>query len=79
MNGIHDMGGMHGFGPIVREENEPLWHASWEARMFALASALSAWGRWPIDASRAQIESMSAEEYLRSAYLGGCEFRRFLN
>ena len=68
MNGIHDMGGMHGFGPIVREENEPLWHAPWEARMFAVGSALGAWGRWPIDASRAQIESMPAEEYLRSAY-----------
>ena len=28
MNGVHDMGGMHGFGPIVREENEPLFHAA---------------------------------------------------
>lgn len=68
MNGIHDMGGMQGFGPIVREDDEPLWHAPWEARMFAVASAIGAWGRWPIDASRDQIESMSAEEYLRSAY-----------
>lgn len=68
MNGIHDMGGMHGFGPIVREENEPVWHAAWEARIFAVSAALGAWGRWPIDAGRAQIESMPAEEYLRSAY-----------
>ena len=68
MNGIHDMGGMQGFGPIDREENEPLWHAPWEPRMFAVGSALGAWGRWPIDASRGQIESMGAEAYLRSGY-----------
>src|SRR5687767_1912563 len=30
MNGVHDMGGMHGFGPVVREENEPLFHGEWE-------------------------------------------------
>jgi nitrile hydratase subunit beta len=36
--------------------------------MFGVGSALGAWGRWPIDASRAQIESMPAEGYLRSAY-----------
>ena len=32
MDGIHDMGGMHGFGPIKREENEPLFHHPWESR-----------------------------------------------
>ena len=36
MNGIHDMGGMHGFGPVMREENEPVFHAPWEARLFAI-------------------------------------------
>jgi Nitrile hydratase beta subunit len=36
MNGIHDLGGMQGFGPIEREENEPVFHADWERRMFAL-------------------------------------------
>ena len=36
MNGVHDMGGMHGFGPIVREVNEPLFHAAWEARVRAM-------------------------------------------
>ena len=29
MNGIHDLGGMQGFGPIEREENEPVFHADW--------------------------------------------------
>ena len=36
MNGVHDMGGMHGFGPIPREENEAVFHASWEGRMFGM-------------------------------------------
>jgi hypothetical protein len=63
----NDMVGMYEFGPIVRDENEPLWHGPWGARMFAVGSALGAWRRWPIDASWAQIESMPPEEYLRSA------------
>ena len=36
MNGAHDMGGMHGFGPVVAERNEPVFHAEWEKRVFAL-------------------------------------------
>ncbi len=24
MNGVHDLGGMDNFGPIIREENEPV-------------------------------------------------------
>src|SRR5262245_23456265 len=30
MDGVHDMGGMDGFGKIEVEENEPVFHASWE-------------------------------------------------
>jgi len=29
MNGIHDMGGMHGMGPIEHERDEPAFHAPW--------------------------------------------------
>ncbi len=35
MNGIHDMGGMHGFGPVTVEEGEPVFHAPWERTVFA--------------------------------------------
>ena len=31
MDGVHDLGGMQGFGPVDREENEPTFHAAWEA------------------------------------------------
>ena len=37
MNGVHDMGGMDGFGPVVPEKNEPVFHAEWERRMYGLA------------------------------------------
>ena len=47
MNGIHDMGGMHGMGPIEYESNEPVFHEPWEARAFALNRAMSAWANGP--------------------------------
>ena len=31
MNGIHDMGGMHGMGAIQHEKNEPVFHEAWMA------------------------------------------------
>ena len=36
MNGIHDLGGMHGLGPVVAEQNEPVFHEAWEGRAFGL-------------------------------------------
>lgn len=68
MNSVHDMGGMHGMGPIQREKNEPVFHARWEARVFALNRAVGAWGKWNIDASRHQKEQIPAAEYLRMSY-----------
>jgi nitrile hydratase len=73
MNGVHDMGGMHGMGPMEHEENEPVFHAEWEARIFALNRALGAWGKWNIDASRHSRELIPAAEYLRMSY-----YERFL-
>ena len=68
MNSVHDMGGMHGMGPIQQEKNEPVFHARWEARVFALNRAVGAWGKWNIDASRHQKEQIPAAEYLRMSY-----------
>ena len=36
MDGIHDLGGMHGFGPVVPEVDEPVFHDPWEGRLFAM-------------------------------------------
>ena len=68
MNSVHDMGGMHGMGPVQQEKNEPVFHARWEARVFALNRAVGAWRKWNIDASRHQKELIPAAEYLRITY-----------
>ncbi len=68
MNGVHDMGGMHNFGPIEREEDEPLFHADWEARALALTLAMGAWGKWNIDAARHARERIAPADYLRMSY-----------
>lgn len=36
MNGIHDMGGMHGMGPLTIEESEPPFQEDWERATFGL-------------------------------------------
>ena len=68
MNGVHDMGGMQDMGPIRHEENEPVFHAPWEARVYALDRALSAWHKWTLDAWRYHIETLPPADYLRMSY-----------
>ena len=68
MNGVHDMGGMHGMGPIVPEKDEPVFHSRWEARVYALHRAMAAWRKWNIDTGRHEIELLPAEDYLRMSY-----------
>ena len=68
MNGAHDMGGMQGFGPVVAEADEPVFHAEWERRMFALQLATGALGRWNIDMGRAVRENQPPARYLASSY-----------
>src|SRR2546430_9838512 len=68
MNGVHDMGGMQDMGPAKVETNEPIFHATWEARVFALNRALGAWGKWNLDASRHSRELIPPAEYLHMSY-----------
>jgi nitrile hydratase beta subunit len=68
MNGVHDMGGMHGMGPIAPEPNEPVFHERWEARTYALNVAAGACGKWNIDAGRHSRERIAPAEYLRMSY-----------
>ncbi len=68
MNGAHDLGGMHGFGPIDPESDEPVFHAEWERRAFAITLAMGAYGAWNLDMSRCARERMEPGEYLRTSY-----------
>ncbi len=67
MNGIHDMGGMQGMGPIEYEYNEPVFHAAWEARVYAMNRAVTATGKLK-GSLRVPIENLTAFEYLRMSY-----------
>ena len=68
MNGIHDLGGMHGLGPVEAEPNEPVFHHAWERRAFALTMAAGFLGRWNIDMGRDAREQMPPGEYLATTY-----------
>jgi nitrile hydratase len=67
MNGVHDMGGMHGFGTVEPEPNEPVFHADWEAHVLAMNRRLS--GRlYHLDEMRNAIEHLPPAQYLGSSY-----------
>jgi nitrile hydratase beta subunit len=68
MNGIHDMGGMQGMGPIELEKNEPVFHARWESRIFALRRAMRPWPKFNGKSNRYHIELIPPEEQLRLSY-----------
>ena len=68
MNSAHDMGGMHGLGPITPEPDEPVYHARWEARVHAMTIMAFGWRRWTLDAWRHQHELIPGAEYLRMSY-----------
>ena len=74
MNGVHDMGGMHGFGPVEPERDEPVFHYDWEKKVFALRFASGAMGKWNIDMARHANERMPPADYLAATY-----YERWLN
>ena len=65
MNAVHDMGGMHGFGPIPYEENEPVFHSEWESRVLGMEVG----AKMPLpDKFRYMLEKMPPAAYLGSSY-----------
>lgn len=68
MDGVHDLGGMQGFGPVEREENEPTFHAAWEAVVLAMQHAGRLGLFYNIDEFRHGIERMAPAHYLRATY-----------
>ncbi|MCT4657409.1 MAG: nitrile hydratase subunit beta [Cohaesibacter sp.] len=68
MNGPHDLGGREGFGPIMPEEDEPLFHAEWEKRALGVTLCCAALGYWNIDESRHARESLHPALYYSSSY-----------
>lgn len=68
MNGPHDLGGRHGFGPVHPEDEATRFHADWEKRVLGVTLAAGALGYWNIDASRHARESLPPAVYLTSSY-----------
>src|SRR6266508_826796 len=68
MNGVHDLGGMHGFGPIEREPNEPTFHADWEKAVLTMNLVGMARRLYNIDEFRHGVERMGQADYLTSSY-----------
>ena len=64
MNGVHDMGGMDGFGKVEPEPNEPMFHTEWEGRVLAMVRAMGAAGAFNIDTSRFYREALPPDVYL---------------
>src|SRR5512132_2460160 len=68
MDGVHDMGGMDGFGKVEPEPNEPVFHHRWEGRVLAMSRAIGVFRAWTIDTSRHAIELMAPSIYLTRPY-----------
>jgi nitrile hydratase len=68
MEGAHDMGGVKWSGPVQPEPDEPVFHAGWERRAFALTLAMAMPGGWNIDMSRFAREDRPPSEYLSKSY-----------
>ena len=70
MNGAHDLGGMHGFGPIVAEPQDirAVFHADWERSVFSVSHRLVQSGHWSLDQFRSTIEQQPPSDYLRHSY-----------
>jgi len=70
MNSGHDLGGMHGLGPInpEPETEEPVFHADWERKAFSLTLVAALLGRWNIDMGRHSRERQHPARYLLNTY-----------
>jgi len=68
MNGVHDMGGMHGMGPIEPDSGEPIFAAAWERRLFAVLMATFTGGAYNVHEFRRTVERMAPADYLNSSY-----------
>jgi nitrile hydratase subunit beta len=68
MDGVHDMGGMHGFGPVVVEGGDEVFHEAWEPRVFALYHLSNVRGLVGGPSGRAIRESMDPAHYLEASY-----------
>jgi nitrile hydratase len=68
MDGIHDLGGREGFGPIPGKDDGRPFHEEWETRAFGLAQAAAGDSDWSIDWFRHCRELIVPTDYLTRSY-----------
>src|SRR3979411_2371274 len=68
MDGAHDMGGMHGFGPVVQPGGELAYHERWEPRVFAIQMLVGVERLGAGPGGRAVREEMDPAHYLAASY-----------
>ncbi|HET6499687.1 MAG TPA: hypothetical protein VFG87_02885 [Amycolatopsis sp.] len=68
MGRVNDVGGQTGFGEVTKEDDEPAFHKDWEARVFALNTALIRRGVYNLDEFRDAVERMPPSQYLSTSY-----------
>ena len=68
MNSVHDIGGMDGFGPVIAEPDEPVFHEPWESRVFGMRLPRGRTAADHIDAGRYRLEQTRSGLYLASSY-----------
>lgn len=68
MNGPQDLGGAHGFGPVLPDADDAAFHASWESTAFALTILMGATGLWSLDRSRYMRETLPHSDYYDLTY-----------
>jgi nitrile hydratase beta subunit len=68
MDGVHDLGGREGFGPIVDKHDERPFHADWEMRAFGIKEVSAVSSSWTIDWFRHCRELVVPVDYLTRPY-----------
>jgi nitrile hydratase subunit beta len=68
MDGVHDMGGMHGFGRVVEPGGELAYHERWEPRVFAIQMLVGLEGLGAGPGGRPVREEMDPAHYLAASY-----------
>ncbi|MFO1037534.1 MAG: nitrile hydratase subunit beta [Geminicoccaceae bacterium] len=68
MDGVHDLGGRQGFGPVDVAEPEVPYHHPWEGRMMAMARIMTRAPDWNIDWFRHVRELIGPVDYLSRNY-----------
>jgi nitrile hydratase len=68
VDGVHDLGGVQGFGAVEVELDEPVFHEEWERRAFRATLAVMWSGAMNGGQFRHAIERMEPSWYLASPY-----------